>query len=100
MVRLRRLGPEMPASIAEIEHEPGNPDNHLDTGAILVANIGYEERDPIEVWNMVKRPISDADYRFHMARVDWVREHAPDEPEAKPRKAVDLTTLRAIGPDE
>ncbi len=99
MVRLRRFAPEMPASIAWCDHEPGNTDNLLSTGPILVANIGYEEVDPERLWNMVKRPIRYDDYKYFMARADWVRQYAPDEPEAAPRRAVDLTKLPALGPE-
>jgi len=100
MIRMRRGGPEMPACIALSDHEPGNAGNKLDTGPILVANVGYEERDPIEVWSMKGRAITEAEYRFEMARVAWVRAHAMDEPEATPRKPVDLAALRPIGPEE
>ncbi len=100
MVRLRRDGPEMPAAIETCTHEPGNPDNKLDSGPILVANIGYEERDPIEVWSMKGRPITEAEYRYEMARVAWVRDYQSDAPEAHPRTPVSLTEISPIGPND
>ncbi len=100
MIRLRSRSPEMPAAIEECHHEPGNSENKLDTGPILVANIGYEERDPLDVWHRRGREIGEADYKFQMARLAWVRTHAPDEPEAAPSKAVDLGAVPPIGPEE
>ncbi len=100
LIRLRTRSPEMPAAIVECHHEPGNPENNLDTGPILVANVGYEERDPLDLWHRRGREITESEYKFQMARVAWVRDHSPSEPEAAPRKAVDIPSLRPIGPYE
>jgi hypothetical protein len=99
MVRLTRYGPEIPASITRIDHEPGDPDNKLDTGPIFVANIGLKEVDPLRVWWMARRRrISEAEHRYQMARLAWMRDYDPFRPEMVPTEPVDLASLPPIGP--
>lgn len=98
MVRWKRGAPEMPAAIVECNHEPGNPENLLER-SILVANHGWREVDPMEIWTRKGRPITEAEYRFQLARAEYADAHAPDEPEAAPRTAVDLTAIPPVRPE-
>jgi hypothetical protein len=99
--KLRRRGPDIPASIEQIDHEPGEPDNKLDTGPIFIATIGLDAADPLDVMAMRRRrAIDQAEYDYRMARLAWARDYAPHEPEARPDRAVDLRRIPAIGPEE
>lgn len=99
--RLVKGGPEMPAKVELIDHEPGDPENKLDTGSIWVAQVGTAEADPLDVMAMhERRPISEGEYAFQMARLTWIQKHAPHEPEASPARHVDLSSLPPIGPSE
>lgn len=100
MMRARRNGPEVPASIGQIDHEPGDPENKLDTGPVFIASIGLRDVDPFDVWWRSKRPISEAEFRYQMARLTWARDYDPSQPELNPRRAVDLGALPPIGPSE
>ena len=46
-----------------------------------------------EVWpKAAKDPITQAEYEYLVGRVEWGRKHAPDSPQAQPRRKVDLLT--------
>ena len=95
LVRRGRYTAEVPAAIWRIEHEPGNPGNILDTGPILLAAIAGEDADPLTIWMMRKRPISEAEYRYRVADQAWLQRARPDDPKVSPRRAVDLSTMKA-----
>jgi len=92
MVRLVRGGPYVPAKIERINHEPGNPANKLDTGPVLLALIGGEPVDPLEIWHRRGRAIGAAEYAYQLEDYLWCRAHAPDEPKANPRTPIDPLT--------
>jgi hypothetical protein len=94
-VKWRRNSAEVPAAIWRCEHEPGDPENILDTGPVFVAAIAGEDVDPLTVWTMRKRPITEAEYRFRLADQAWLRRARPDDPKSNPRQSVDLKTMRA-----
>ena len=97
MLRLRASAPEVPAMIAVLDHEPGDPDNKLDRWPLpLWAEIAGQLADPLTVWAQRKRPISPEEYAYQRALCLWTREHAPDEPLAQPRKKTDW--LQAVLP--
>jgi hypothetical protein len=99
MVRLARHAPEIPASIGQIDHEPGDPDNKLDTGPIFVANIGLRDVDPLRVWWLMRRrSITEAEHRYQIARLAWLRDYDGEAPELSPTSRVDLLTMPPIGP--
>ena len=57
---------------------------------VLRCETDGRSRDPWLQWDAVCRhPISQADYEFMTKNAAWVREHSPDEPEARPDRAVD-----------
>jgi hypothetical protein len=47
---------------------------------------------------LLGRPITRSEYEFLIADRAWAREHAPHQPEARPREAVNLRTVAAIRP--
>jgi hypothetical protein len=94
-LRLARRGPWIPAIIERIDHEPGNPENILDTGPILVATIGDRDADPLEVWERGST-ITEQEYRWRLALRDWANAHAPEQPEAKPHKEARLDKLPSL----
>lgn len=54
-------------------------------------NGAYVELE--RVWpKAAKDPITQAEYEYLVGRVEWGRKHAPDSPQAQPRRKVDLLT--------
>ena len=100
LVRLRRNGPEIPAAIVSITHEPGNAENILSTGPVFVANIGFTEVDPLYVWHRKGRPISQEDYNLAMAQLAWDRNWDSAAASLRPFDPVDLTAIPPLGPEE
>lgn len=97
--KLRRGAPDVPAMIDCIDHEPGNPANVLDTGAILVAEIGGEVADPLDVMALrERRPITATEYRWRVADLEHAKNWRADDPLAQPTRKVDLGTLKPQGP--
>jgi hypothetical protein len=94
-LRFARGGAWVPARIWKINHEPGVPDNILDTGPILMATIGTREVDPHEVWERGQR-IDQREYDHRLALADWTAHYAPHEPEANPKRRVDLSHASSL----
>jgi hypothetical protein len=95
-VKWRRNSAEVPAAIWRIEHEPGDPENVLDTGPIWVAAIAGEDVDPLTVWaGLRKRPITEAEYRYRLADQAWLRVARPTDPKVAHRQPVNLKTMRS-----
>ncbi len=97
---LIRLGREAPLVAARIyEREP-------DDGDTPAGEILREPCDPVFVWTGRDRaPLVPRDgltveqeYAFWCADAAWARDHAPQEPIARPRRPVDLTVLPPIAP--
>lgn len=85
--------PVTPAAIAlrAVEHEPGAPDNVM-TGTrspTLVGFLAGRECHPDDVWIRDAEPITEAEYRFRLADLEWCRSHAPAEPIATPYQRTD-----------
>jgi hypothetical protein len=56
----------------------------------LQAECNGEYADPDDIWSFVaSNPITEAEFKFLSATVEWSRVNAPDEPMANPRQAVD-----------
>jgi hypothetical protein len=99
--RMVKGGPVVPARISRIDHEPGDPENLLDTGPILIANIGYREADPIDVWvGRRERVLTEEEYALRMAQLAWDCDFDPTAPAVQPRKPVDVREIKPIGPSE
>ena len=94
LVKYGRYTAEVPAAIWSSPYEP-DTDNLLDTGPILVAQIAGQDVDPVLVWTMRKRPITEAEYKFRVADQAWLKQARPDDPKSNPRQRVDLKTMAA-----
>lgn len=102
LLRLRRRGPLVPARLHWIDHAPGDPqDNKLDRGRLSIvvcADIAGAEVPPEELLERLHirpghwkypEPISHAEYRYQLARLQWAAQHRLDDPALRPRRAVD-----------
>jgi hypothetical protein len=74
--------------------EPGNPDNDMSgtRSPTLVGIIAGRECHPDDVWHRDGDPITAAEYRFRVADLEWMQEHAPHEPAANPYQATDWSS--------
>jgi hypothetical protein len=61
----------------------------------LRATIGDREANPDDVWTSGRR-ITAREFYWRMGVQKWAVDHAPRQPEAKPREAVDLKSLPAL----
>ena len=77
-----------------LDHEPGDPDNQLDRSPLclpLVADILGEECDPLDVWCAWRREeTTEAEYAFRCADATYARQYAPQEPQVRPQRKVDM----------
>lgn len=90
--------PEVPARIWRewCDHEPGNPDNKLDTGPINLwrAEVAGEEVDPYRVQHGRKtQRLTAQQYRFRLAQRDWLKDWEPENPKVQPHRRVDLRKM-------
>lgn len=100
LMRVTRYGPLVPARLVEIDHEPGEPDNHRDRwpATILCADVAGEVVPPeqltdrfhwtISHWKWAQ-PIPEAIYRYHFERLRQAEIDDPSAPVLRPRKRVD-----------
>lgn len=91
--RLVRGGPWVPARIwlfQEIDDATGE----LVDDERLQAEVDGAFADPEDIWSYVcGNPITEQEFRYLSATTDWSRQHAPQEPMANPRQAVDWTAV-------
>ena len=87
--RLVRGGPWVPCRLwlfQEIDDATGE----LLDDERLQAECNGEYADPEDIWSFVAaNPITEAEFKFLSATIEWSRVNAPDEPMANPRQAVD-----------
>lgn len=87
--RVVRGGPPVPARIW-IEQELCPDTGELLSDEVMRCEIAGQLRDPYESWHyLFREPIDEAQYRYLMARGEYARNFAPDEPAANPFKALD-----------
>lgn len=91
--RLVRQGPFVPARIwrePELDANTGEP-----TGAdLILCEVDGRRRDPLAEWaRLATQPITVDEYRFLVKNAEWARTHAPHDPAANPRRAIDLNQL-------
>jgi hypothetical protein len=100
MMRQHPRGPEVPAAIVWVHttFEPNHPENIMDRSPFLAAFISGRPTDWWRVWHRSKRPISEPEYKFEMARLGWLREWQPGDPALKPHEPVDYLAMGAIKP--
>lgn len=89
MIKLSRGGVEVPASISYCDHEPGEPDNKLET-PFLDAEIAGDRVPPNEVWHRRGRQITAQEHAFQVADMQHAKAYRPGDPKAEPRKPIDL----------
>lgn len=96
-MRLVRNGPLVPVRIwFGPPHDPVTGEE-LDRSPRYQAQIAGKEADIDRVWPWcAKNPIAENEYRYMLDVSQWATEHAPREPEAKPREPVDVTTMRPL----
>jgi len=94
LVRLVRGGPLVPAELWESNTEPDCPENVLDRSRpYFVAKIAGEDVDPLDViCAFERRPITEAEFKFRVADCTWTKAHSPEEPQANPKKRINLLT--------
>lgn len=92
-LKLVKHGPWVPARIYWCDHEPGQPDNKLDSRRYLAASIGDWEADIFEVWERGTRT-DEAEYLWHMEKRVWAK--GSRQPEANPHHPVDLSNLPSV----
>lgn len=113
VLRARRDGPLVPARIWLCDHDPADPENKLDRGRLSIylrADIAGEEVDPQRFleerlcadWTPLQAPghwryaqsITEAEYRYLIARRDWAAKHRPADPAAmRPRQRIDTAQM-------
>jgi hypothetical protein len=100
-LRQARRGPWVPALIwrpcpmiipIRFEETPAPEDwcRYTERPRLLQATIADQAADPLEVWSRGER-IGPREYHHRLALAEWAKTHAPGQPEANPRKRVDLT---------
>ena len=100
LMRLTKGGPQVAAAIMWLEtvEEPGVPENRMvgTRSRHLAAFIAGEPVSVDEVWLRRGVPITRDEYHFRLSDMAWAKQHAPDEPIAKPRERIDLTTAPPV----
>lgn len=87
--RVVRGGPWVPARIW-IEQELCPDTGELLSDEVMRCEIAGQLRDPYESWHyLFREPIDEPTYRYLLARGEYARTWAPDEPSANPYKAMD-----------
>ena len=96
LLRLAKGAVEVAASIQyeRTEHEPDCVENVMDRPSVLTGRINGEVCDWREIWHSRTKEITKAEHDFRVADSAWAKQHAPHEPTADPRKAIDLLTIR------
>lgn len=92
--RLVKGGPFVRARIwrePEVDFETEKP-----TGKdALLCEVNGERRDPFDQWGWLSQnPITEREFRFLAETHEWAMKHAPDEPEASPRKPINFATMK------
>lgn len=73
--------------------DPATGEEVPERGVRLQASINAEPVPLERVWpQCAKNPITEAEHDHILRTQDWGRTHAPDSPQADPRRPVDLLT--------
>jgi hypothetical protein len=99
--RLAKDGPWVPVRIWHAPTpDPDDPENPMDRSHVAHAQVGDQphQSDPVEVERIwiwaAKHPVSPERYEYLVKLGRWSVAHAPDEPAANPREAVDVTKMK------
>ena len=92
LMRLAKGAPRVPACTRVVQTlaEPGDPLNLMDRSPFIAAFIAGEPVAVDDVWLRKGEPITEDEHNFRVADLLWAQQHAPDEPQASPRKRIDL----------
>jgi hypothetical protein len=92
LMRMVKGGPRVPATICIVHttREPGEESNLMDRSPFIAAFIAGDPVSIDDVWHRRGEPITESEYRFRVADLEYARRYAPDEPQAAPRKKIDL----------
>lgn len=95
MVVLVKGGPRVPAAIMRV-HTTAHPETGepMDRSPFLAAFIAGEPVALDDVWLKRGTEITAAEYHYQTATAIWAKAHAPHEPAARPREAVDPLTVQ------
>ena len=95
--KLVKGGPWVPVRIWTEDGDRCEETGELLSDQIIRCRVGGQDSDPFAVWTYCAgSPITEAEYDFMLANAEWCRDHAPEEPEANPRQAVDIDDLPPI----
>lgn len=87
--RLVKDGPYVPVHIYW-EQEICPDTGELLSDEVLKCKVNGQDRDAYEVWTWVcQKPISQGDFNYLVARAEYARTWAPDEPPANPFQKTD-----------
>ena len=96
LMKAVKHGPLVPARIYWTDSEPGEPENTLDRGGkpFLAAEIAGRTVNPERVWHAVwEAEIDEAEYKFRLAEIEWLRKYKPDDPLANPWEPVRIAAI-------
>ncbi len=89
-MRLTKGGPWVPVRIVRFLRAKRRQVGHL-------AYVGDQARDAQSVWPYaMKNPIPESEWKYLLDLGRWSAAHAPESPEANPRKAVDLNQMPTL----
>jgi hypothetical protein len=90
--RLVRNGPFVPAKIWL--YQPIGEGGELEGDEKLQCEVNGKFADPELQWEWLRQnPITEAEYNYLVAAIDWTKENAPDQPMANERTAVDWNKI-------
>ncbi|HVI92319.1 MAG TPA: hypothetical protein VM659_28775 [Dongiaceae bacterium] len=96
-MRIIKRGPWVPVKIEFRPSRDSETSELLDRSPSFHALLGDEDVPIDKVWPWCAgEPIPEAEYNWRVALRQWAIKHAPDEPEATPRKPVDLRQMPPI----
>ncbi len=94
MIKLVKGGPPVAARIA-FDDETGRWQVTINGEDKAPHTDPWQAEGMSRVWHY-GRIIDEAEYTFMLARAAWARQHAPDDPSAKPDEPIDLTRIPSI----
>lgn len=91
--KLVKSGPMIPIELRDVSWR--NEDGELmedERFELLVC--GQPSDAPEHIWPyLCRQPVSDDEYEYQLAKVQWANEYAPYRPEANPRQPVNIDDL-------
>lgn len=89
--RLVKGGPWVPARIWLVQHIE---DGCLVGDSSIQCEVNGKYADAEQEWTwLCRNPISEAEFNYLTAAIQWSRDYAPDEPMANPHQPVDWAAI-------